>query len=142
MINLARTARFRKATRDDIMHRSIITVLSAAEKDGDLAQKQVMIINRDLSYAMQQALTSVIYACGGYHKVDADTKAIHQQAVAAASQQSETIDNLAIQIETWLNPSAIRPDNLEEQWETALAEVQHVRKVASRINRRMSRQAG
>ena len=72
MINLARTARFRKATRDEIMNRSIITVLSDAEKNGDLAQKQAMMIDRDLSYAMQQALTSVIYASGGYHRVDAD----------------------------------------------------------------------
>ena len=142
MINLARTARFRKATRDDIMHRSTITVLSDAEKNGDLAQKQTMMINRDLSYAMQQALTSMIYACGGYHKVDADTKAIHQQAVAATSEQGETIDDLAIPIETWLNGTVIRPYNLEEQWETALADVQHVRKVASRINRQLSRQAG
>ena len=120
------------------MHHAIITLLKDAEKNGDLAQKQAMMINRDLTYAMKQALTSVIYACGSYHKDDEDTKAIHQQAVAATSKQGETIDHLAIPIETWLYRTVIRPDTMKEQWETALADVQHVRKVASRISRRLS----
>ena len=141
MINLARTARFRKETMNDINHNSITSVLKDAEKDGDLTQKQAMMITRDLSRAMHAALISAIYASGGYHRVSAETKTIYQQAVAATSEQGETIGDFAIPIETWLNRTAVMPDNLEEQWETALADVQHVRKVASRINRRLSRQA-
>ena len=142
MINLARTARFRKEIRNDMNHRAVTSVLNDADQDGDLAQQQARMISQDLSYAMQQALTSVIYACGGYHRVGADTKAIYQQAVAAISEQSETIGDFAIPIETWLNNTVIRPDTMEEQWETALADVQHIRKVASRINRQLSRQPG
>ena len=142
LINLARTARFRKETRNDINHKAITSVLKDAEKNGDLTQKQAMMISRHLGWAMHEALTSAIHASGGYHKVDAETKAIYQQAVAATSEQGETIGDFAIPIETWLNHTAVRPDNLEEQWETALADVQHVRKVASRINRQLNRQAG
>ena len=142
LINLARTARFRKETRNDIQHNAITSVLKVAEENGDLAQKQAMMISRDLGWAIHQALISAIYASGGYHRVDADPHAIYQQAVAATSEQGETIGDFAIPIETWLNRTAITPDNLEEQWETALADVQHIRKAASRINRRLSRQAG
>ena len=103
--------------------------------------KQAMTMNRDLIFAMQHAPISVIHAAGTHHQIDADTGAIHQQAVSEASEPGESIDNLEIPLEAWLNSAVITPGNLDNRWQTAPPHARRLRKVASRMNRRMSRQA-